>query len=62
MMRNTQNYCFFFFVFLFLFFFGICRSKEVGMLISLWLFLFSYLQHNQRIILGLAKDIRTTKS
>jgi hypothetical protein len=33
----------------------------VGVLISLWLFIFSYLQHNKRIFLGWVKEVRTTK-
>jgi hypothetical protein len=31
-------------------------------LINLWLFLFSYFQHNQKIFLGWVKEVRITKS
>jgi hypothetical protein len=39
-----------------------CFRVYVGVLISLRLFLFSYLQHNQIIFLGWGEEVRTTKS
>jgi hypothetical protein len=41
---------------------GAILPDYVGVLVSLGLFLFSYLQHNKIIFLGWVKEVRTTKS